>query len=226
MNKIASRTTVKLFLWKGIHKMDRTYAKTTIFFGIALLLCLLLFSFLQADNLYGSVIRIHVLANSDSKEDQEKKFLVRDALLEYASENLGDFKTQAEAEASLREKLCDFQTEAKRVLNENGCQSAVEVSLGEEYYSTRHYSGFSLPAGHYLSLQVKIGEAKGQNWWCVLFPPLCLSSSINTEDALLTAGMTKENTKTVTCDGEEYEIRFRVLEWFGSAKERIRSIFS
>ena len=77
----------------------------------------------------------------------------------------------------------------------------------------------------YLSLQVKIGEARGQNWWCVLFPPLCLDSSIGKEDALLGAGMEEENVKTVTRNGTEYVLRFKILELFEEAKRKINSFF-
>lgn len=205
--------------------MNQKYVKATIFFGIALLLCFALFPLWNADNLYDSVIRIHVLANSDSAEDQERKLMVRDAMLEYAEENLKEFDSLKEAKASLRSQLPLMEETAAKVLEEAGCDDSVSVSLSEEYYSTRHYDGFSLPAGQYLSLQVKIGEAQGQNWWCVLFPPLCLSSSVAAEDALVEAGMDEENAKTVTADGTEYEIRFRILDWWSSAKEKLSRIF-
>ncbi|MBR4288031.1 MAG: stage II sporulation protein R [Clostridia bacterium] len=205
--------------------MNQKYTKAAIFFGIAVLLCLTLFPFWKADNLYSSVIRIHVLANSDSEEDQARKLMVRDALLEYAAENLGNYASLEEAKATLKTKIPDLEKTAQTVLQREGCNDSIFVDLDEEYYSTRHYDGFSLPAGNYLSLQVKIGEAEGKNWWCVLFPPLCLSSSVATEDALVNAGMNEYNAKTVTCDGTEYKIRFRVLDWWSSTKEKLSRIF-
>ncbi len=205
--------------------MEQKYVKALIFFGIALLLCLSFLPFWNADNLYDSVIRIHVLANSDEKLDQENKLMVRDALVKFASNNLGSYTSRKEAEKALEEKLYEFKEEAINTLQKEGCNDGVSIELCEEYYSTRHYDGFSLPAGKYLSLQVKIGEAKGKNWWCVLFPPLCLSSSVSTEDALIDTGMNEDNAKTITCAGTEYKIRFRLLEWWGTAKERLDRIF-
>ncbi len=205
--------------------MKQKYAKAVVFFGIAILLSLSFFPFWNTENLYDSVIRIHVLANSDSETDQTRKLMVRDALLEYAAENLKDYASLEEAKAALKTKIPSFEETAKKVLRREGCNDSVSIVLNEEYYSTRHYDGFSLPAGNYLSLQVKIGEAKGQNWWCVLFPPLCLSSSVAAEDALVGAGMDEDNAKTVTCDGTEYKIRFRVLDWWASAKEKLSRIF-
>ena len=205
--------------------MNQKYAKASVFFGIAILLSFSLLPFWNSENLYSSVIRIHVLANSDSETDQTQKLMVRDALLEYAAENLKEYDSLEEAKAALEAKLPSFEETAEKVLRREGSNDDISVSLNEEYYSTRHYDGFSLPAGRYLSLQVKIGEAQGKNWWCVLFPPLCLSSSVETEDALIDAGMDEDNAKTVTCDGTEYKIRFRILDWWSSAKEKLSRIF-
>ena len=205
--------------------MNQKYGKAAIFFGIAILLCFSFLPFWSAENLYSSVIRIHVLANSDSETDQGQKLMVRDALLEYAANNLKEYDSLEEAKAALETKLPDLKKTAERVLRREGCNDDVSVEFHEEYYSTRHYDGFSLPAGNYLSLQVKIGKAEGKNWWCVLFPPLCLSSSVATEDALINAVMDEDNAKTVTCDGTEYKIRFRVLDWWSSTKDKLSRIF-
>lgn len=205
--------------------MNQKYWKASLFFGIALLLLLSLFPLWNGDGLYGSVIRIHVLANSDSPEDQERKLLVRDAMLEYAKENLVAYPSVEQAAHDVREKIPELEERARRVLASLGSEDEVSVQLGEEYYDTRYYDGFQLPAGRYLSLQVKIGKAEGKNWWCILFPPLCLSSSTSAEDALIASGMDEDNAKTVTANGTEYEIRFRVLDWWNAAKEKLSRIF-
>lgn len=205
--------------------MNQKYTKAAIFFGIAILLCITLFPFWNSENLYDSIIRIHVLANSDSETDQKQKLMVRDVLLEYAAENLKNYNSFEEAKAALKTEIPSLEEVAKAALQQEGCNDNVSISFDEEYYTTRHYDGFSLPAGNYLSLQVKIGSAEGKNWWCVLFPPLCLSSSVATEDALIHAGMDEENAKTVTCDGTEYKIRFRILDWWSTTKEKLSRIF-
>lgn len=191
----------------------------------ALFFFLLLLPMQNADNLYDSVIRIHVLANSDSEEDQARKLAVRDELLSFAKKELFLGNSREEAKKVLEQNLTELERIAKNTLEEKGSPHDVKVLICEEYYPTREYDSLSLPAGTYLSLQVQIGEAKGKNWWCVLFPPLCLSSSVETEDALAGAGMTEENVATVTGESSAYRIRFKFLEIFEKTKKTVRELF-
>ncbi len=193
--------------------------------GSALFLFLLLLPMQNGENLYDSVIRIHVLANSDSREDQERKLAVRDEILNYTRTRLTLGKTREEAKAVLEENLDKLEQVAKQSLEKSGSDHRVKVIIGEEYYPTREYETLSLPAGTYLSLQVQIGEAKGKNWWCVLFPPLCLSSSVEVEDALAGAGMAEENVATVTGKEPAWRVRFKLLELFQKTKESVRELF-
>ena len=193
--------------------------------GTAMLFLLLLLPMQSGENLYDSVIRIHVLANSDSKEDQARKLAVRDAILKYTRNSLSLGENREEAKAVLEENLDQLEQVAKKTLEENGSLHEVKVILGEEYYPTREYETLSLPAGTYLSLQVQIGDAQGKNWWCVLFPPLCLSSSVEAEDALAGAGMTEENVATVTEDKPVYRIRFKLLEFLQETKKSVKELF-
>lgn len=197
----------------------------TLFLSLALILALNLIPLFSAENLYDSVIRIHVLANSDSAEDQANKLLVRDHILEFAKENLPQNSNREEAEALLRENLEQMEEDTALFLDENGIDMPVKITLSEEYYPTREYSSLSLPSGNYLSLRVLLGEAEGQNWWCVLFPPMCLDSATPPEDALWEAGMNKENIKTVTQNGTKYEIRFKLLDFFGKASKKMKRLF-
>ena len=179
----------------------------------------------SGENLYDSVIRIHVLANSDSAEDQANKLLVRDAILDFAKNRLDAFSDKCEAEEAIGASLDVIESIAHETLNQNGCDMPVLATLTEENYPTRDYDNLSLPQGKYLSLQVKIGNAQGKNWWCVLFPPICQNSACDAEEALLEAGMDEENVKTVTIKEGKYRIRFKILEWWGKAREKIETNF-
>ena len=179
-----------------------------------------------SENLYGSVIRIHVLANSDSPEDQETKLLVRDKILEFAEENLSGSKGLAEAEEEIRERIPQMEEMGRAYLKEIGKEDRLSITLTTEYYPTREYDSLSLPAGDYLSLRVLIGEAEGQNWWCILFPPTCLTTATEkAEDALLDAGMEEKNVKTITREGTRFQIRFKILEIVSQTREKIRRLF-
>ena len=194
-------------------------AGTSLFF-------LLLFAPLRnAENLYDSVIRIHVLANSDSEEDQAVKLLVRDEILNYTRNELDLGKNRENAKSVLEKNLKALEQVAEKTLQKNGASQDVSVVIGEEFYPTRQYDSLSLPAGTYLSLRVQIGEAEGKNWWCVLFPPLCLSSALEAEDALTGAGMTQENVATVLGNESAYRIRFKFLDLFEQAKNRVKKLF-
>ena len=166
--------------------------------------------------IYDSVIRLHVLANSDSDSDQALKLKVRDAVLEKTSVLLADAKTRDEAEKILRASLEEIADVAARTVRDAGFRESVAVTLGFEDYPTRRYENLAFPAGEYLSLRVMIGEAAGQNWWCVLFPPLCLSAAtekVKAEEAFLSAGLTDEQYRIITdSDGGKYKLRFKILE--------------
>ena len=168
--------------------------------------------------LYDSVIRLHVLANSDSEEDQALKLTVRDAVLEKTKTLLENVDGREQAERVLRQNLPVIEQTAKEALRAAGAENTVAVDLGQEHYPTREYESLAFPAGEYLSLRVMIGEAEGQNWWCVLFPPLCLTAATaqskqETETVCLSAGLTGEQYRMIA-DTEEtkYKLRFKILE--------------
>ncbi len=195
-----------------------------IFFSLSLLSLILFLSIDQEDNLYGSVIRIHVLANSDEEADQERKLLVRDRILSFAKENLTETASKKEAEEEIQKCLPRIISLAEDTLKESGSDDSVSATLSREYYPTRQYEDFSLPAGNYLSLRVMIGKAEGQNWWCVLFPPICINSALETEDALAKAGMNEKNISTVTRK-KGYVYRFKILEIWQKSKKGFQELF-
>ncbi len=190
----------------------------------ALLLLFVLSPALNAGEIYEKVLRIHVIANSDSGEDQALKLLVRDRILTLAEERLAGMNAE-DAAALIRAGKAEWQREAEAALREAGCGMPVTVELGKEVYPTRTYEGLSLPAGTYESLRIKIGEAEGKNWWCMLFPPVCLNSA-RPDDALTGAGLSEESVKTVKREGEKYEFRFRFLERIAALQEKLKELFS
>ena len=171
---------------------------------------------------YDTVLRLHVLANSDSEEDQALKLKVRDAVLEVTAPLLEDVTDRDGAEAVIRAHMTHIQAAAETVVAKNGSRQTVTVMLDTEDYPTRNYESCAFPAGKYLSLRICLGEAEGQNWWCVLFPPLCLSTATakdEAEDAFIQVGLSKEQYGIITeTQDTKYKIRFKILEavkeWF------------
>lgn len=165
--------------------------------------------------IYDSVVRLHVLANSDSEEDQALKLCVRDRVLECASEIVSGCEDRDSAVAALGGELERLRTAAEEVVHAAGYDYSVTVLLNFEDYPTRSYESVCFPAGRYMSLRVCIGEAEGKNWWCVLFPNLCLGAADrkSSEDAFTQVGLTPEQYRIVTeTGGTKYRLRFRLLE--------------
>ena len=153
------------------------------------------------------VVRLHVLANSDSEEDQALKLQVRDAVLD-------------RAEALLREHLADFAQVAAAVITAEGYDYPVSVELEDTQFPTREYEGFTLPAGEYLALRVLIGAAEGQNWWCVVFPPLCTTAAAEVPAAALEGGLSEDQVGLITEENTGYVVKFKVVEWWEQLREK------
>ena len=172
------------------------------------------------EEIYNKVVRLHVLANSDSEEDQAVKLAVRDAILEVTVPLLQNCKTKEEAVALLDEHRPLLTETAKSVLRQEGFDDAVSIEMGLEDYPTRTYDSLCFPAGEYISMRVNLGEGEGQNWWCCLFPPLCLGAATvkekAAEDACISVGFTPTQYKIITeSDKPVYRARFKILELFG-----------
>ncbi len=167
-----------------------------------------------------SVFRLHVLANSDSEEDQNLKYEVRDALIEYMNTLCANVENKEEAMQIASSHLEDFKQIAENVILEKGYSYHVDVEIGNFSFPTKNYGDVSLPAGYYDAIRVKIGKAQGQNWWCVMFPPLCfvnVSSGIVPEESkeLMKEELNDEEYSIVTKE-ENSEIQFKIglIEWF------------
>ena len=174
-----------------------------------LTLCLALLLGLWAERrqaaLADGLVRLHVIAASDSPEDQAEKLRVRDAVLALLTPRLEGADRDAALE-TLRLSLPEVAATASRVSARNA-----RAELGAERYPTREYESFSLPAGTYTSLRVTLGEGRGHNWWCVIYPPLCTSA---VERASETASMDSDDLKLITGADGEYVFKFRVIEWW------------
>lgn len=158
------------------------------------------------------VVRLHVLANSDSGEDQALKLKVRDAVLAQASETLRGVTGREEACRRLTALLPELEKTAREVIAANGYAYGVRVELAETSFPTKTYDGFALPAGEYLALRVLIGEAAGQNWWCVVFPPLCTAAACDWHDAGRDAGLAEDDLSLMAEEDQGYQLRFRSVE--------------
>ena len=164
------------------------------------------------EEIYNSTIRLHVLANSDSEEDQAEKLLVRDAVLTYLEASLTQNDTYESSLSAVSDHLESIRERAEETLDG---KYAVRVELGREKYPVRQYENYTLPAGEYTSLRVLIGEGEGKNWWCVLFPRLCTSRATEEEvyEDFIAAGFSPEQYRLIKNESSpKYKIRFRILE--------------
>lgn len=173
-----------------------------------------------SSDIENSVFRLHVIANSDTKEDQDLKYKVRDNLIEYMNSLCKDVTSKEEAIKISKLHEEDFLNIANNNIKENGYSYPVTIEFGNFSFPTKDYGDISLPAGYYDALRVKIGEAKGQNWWCVMFPPLCfvnVSSGIVPEDSkeLIKQELNDEEYSIVTKeDNSNIQFKIGLIEWF------------
>lgn len=197
--------------------------------GIILLLLLALYIFICANiyveavssNISNNVFRLHVIANSDSYEDQNLKYKVRDKLLDYMNSLCNNITSKEDAILIVENNKEEFKKIALDVIHEEGFNYSVNINVGNFDFPTKTYGDISFPAGMYDALRVEIGTATGQNWWCVMFPSLCfidISSGIVEEDSksLLEEHLSEE-AYTVVSDNSNtvVKFKFKILEFFG-----------
>ena len=179
----------------------------SLLIALSVTLCLGTWAQGRQSAISSKLVRLHVVAASDEEAEQALKLRVRDAVLEYLSPRLIGAADSNQARAILREEL-----EGIRLAAESAAEGRpVTVALSRESYPTKSYEGFTLPAGKYESLRITLGEGKGHNWWCIVFPPVCLSAS---QVDTLEQQLGEEDFRLVS-EGEGYELRFRVLELWG-----------
>lgn len=204
-------TSSKLHLWEA-----------ALFLAFGLTLTAGVWASASEAALAGQVLRLHVIANSDSQEDQALKLLARDAVLAQASQILDGVSDRQQAEAALAPHLDELALAASDALAAAGCGDEVRVTLGDQWFPTKVYDGFSLPAGQYRALRVSIGEGAGRNWWCVVFPPLCLASV--TEESVETAAdgvLSEDQVALITGQDGGYVLKFRLIEWWQELLQKL-----
>lgn len=194
--------------------MNNKLKKWELSLLIALCISLCLGTWAQAkqENISSGLVRLHVIAVSDDDIEQRIKLKVRDSVLDYLTPKLNAAQSAADAKRVIASELDGIFKAAASASDGR----RVTVSLSEEYYPTRNYSGFSLPAGKYQSLRIILGEGEGHNWWCVVFPPLCVSAA-QQEKAL--DSMADDVKGIVSDDG--YTVKFRIVELWGEFLELV-----
>lgn len=213
-----------LYKIKNILKNEWKTAVISVLCGTAVAMWAALNSYADSisSRITDSVVRFHVLANSDSEADQQLKLKVRDAVIEYLRQGMEDCTSREDAEKYLRGHISGINETARKVINEEGYEYDVKTELSEESYPVRYYANAVFPEGVYHSLRVIIGEGDGHNWWCVMYPPMCLSdqSVEYTDTSLLKDTLGEEAYDVVVLSSEETvpKIKFKVVEWFSSAR--------
>lgn len=178
----------------------------------------------QCNDVRHDVLRLHILANSDTKADQQLKLNVRNKILADSSELFTTAKNRAEAEKNVKTKLPEIEKIAQAEIKKEGYSYSVKARLVNMYFTTRTYGNVTLPAGYYDAVRVTIGAARGHNWWCVLFPPLCLPASGVTQSKMLSdvlspgeVGVIKDSGKPTTV------IKFKSIEMLEQMKNYLRT---
>lgn len=170
----------------------------------------------RQSSISGKLVRFHVIAVSDDEYEQQLKLRVRDAVLEYISPKLEEAESSSQAREILAAELDNIRETAQAVSEGRG----VTVTLTRENYPTKSYEGFTLPAGEYDSLRVILGEGQGHNWWCIVFPPICLSAA---QADTVEEQLGEEDFRLISDgDGEGYELRFRALELWGELVAKLQ----
>lgn len=198
-------------------KIFKRFTLLIILLFIYILLSAISYTNAVCSDISDTVFRLHVIANSDNLDDQILKYLVRDKILEYMNSITVTTQTKEEIIKLISEHLEDFKNIAQNTVYENGFDYEVSVEIGNFEFPTKTYGDVSFPAGLYDALRIKIGNAEGQNWWCVMFPPLCfidVSSGIVPENSkeILESELSEEEYNFVTSSKTENRIKFKIVE--------------
>lgn len=204
------------------------YVKYSILILVLLFLYVTIcaFSYTEAvsADIANSVFRLHVIANSDTKEDQDLKYIVRDNVLAYMNDICKDAKSKEDAIRIANEHINEFKEIAANTIKELGFDYDVNVEIGNFSFPTKTYGDISLPSGYYDALRIKIGEASGKNWWCVMFPPLCfvdISSGIvpdESKEAMKKDLLDEEFSLISNENDSKISFKFKLIEFFQNAK--------
>jgi len=229
--------TVMLERYRNVKKASlfRRFLSGTIHVTVMILVLCIAYGGLTQKRIADNIVRLHIIANSDQAADQELKLKVRDAVLDHMRNELPGGASREEAVAYIQANLPEIQKVAECVLRENGSDEKVVARYGAYPFPTRSYGNITLPAGTYESVRIELGEAKGQNWWCVMFPPLCVADN-NTfqippeaqEQLQETLGVEGYRLITDVSDAKntEVQVKFRIVEWVQNSRLKLEELFS
>lgn len=195
-----------------------------LLFGLVVSMFAMAYADETQSEIASSVVRLHIVANSDSDGDQAVKLEVRDAIIAEFSDCLQTAQSPAQAEQIMQDNLSRIEAVANRVLKENGYSYQAQASIGETHFPVKHYENITLPPGNYRALRIVLGNGAGQNWWCVMYPPLCFSGSVEgsasqESQAMLKSSLGEENYTLITDGADEsgelpVQFKFKILEIF------------
>lgn len=191
--------------------------ESSLMLALCVTLCLGTWAQARQESISGSLVRLHVLAVSDDSNEQRIKLNVRDSVLSYISPKLESAESPDEAKRIISSELDGIKSAAETAAEGR----PVKVTLTQEYYPTRDYGSFSLPAGRYESLRVILGEGEGHNWWCVVFPPLCLTAAESDSAVESLDG----ETRGIVTEEDGYRCKFRIVELWGEVCDFFDSVF-
>lgn len=192
-------------------------------FFVYTLFCAINYVDAVSSSISNSVFRLHVIANSDSEEDQNLKYIVRDKVLEYMNEICSNISSKEEAMQIVGSHLDDFKTIASNTIHDEGYDYDVNVEIGNFDFPTKTYGDISFPSGFYDALRIKIGQASGKNWWCVMFPPLCfvdVSSGVvpDSSKSDMQDSLSAEEYGLISSESDDLEFKFKLVEFFQNIK--------
>ena len=167
------------------------------------------------DDIDDRILRFHILANSDSKEDQSLKLKVRDEIVRYTDEMFAQCKNKEDAVNSAKNHITQIEKKASEVIRSNGYDYTVKACVTKMHFDTRTYSDFTLPAGEYDAVRITIGSGEGHNWWCVLYPAVCVPSAEKNIGSVL-----NKNETDIVTESDKYIIRFKIVEWIDALFQR------
>lgn len=201
--------------------------KAILYTSLSVIMAFIILSVLPVhgeEEIYDDLVRLHVIANSDSEEDQTLKLQVRDSIIAAMTDTMNSAHSAEDAAALINASLDEIEETARAAVAEAGYSYDVSAVIGKETYPRRQYGEISLPAGEYTSLRVIIGEGEGHNWWCVLFPPICTAAAMGdgaSEEDYISAGLTGDQYALIKNDSApKYKVRFKLLEMISDALDR------
>ncbi|NLX76666.1 MAG: stage II sporulation protein R [Clostridiaceae bacterium] len=183
-------------------------------------------------DLSDSMIRLHIVATSDSIQDQSLKYRVRDAVIEYMAGKMNGLRDKTDAASFISSHLHEIEQVANEIISREGMTEIAKASFGKYPFPSKQYANMILPAGFYDALKIEIGDAKGRNWWCVMFPPLCFTEDTKGEldeeyMSILKEQLSEEEMEIILSDGDKeipVEIRFKIVEIFQESKIKLAGL--